>query len=75
MTQAVDIAIVGAGMVGAALATGLGQAGLTVAVIDRAPAPAFDPDATSWDERFEQSAAGQNITAKSSFARTRNLKH
>jgi len=45
MTQAVDIVIVGAGMVGAALATGLGRAGLAVAVIDQTPAPEFAPDA------------------------------
>ena len=57
MTQAVDIAIVGAGMVGAALATGLGQAGLTVAVIDRAPAPAFDPEAAP-DLRVSALSAG-----------------
>lgn len=45
MTQAVDIAIVGAGMVGAALATGLGQAGLEMAVIDQTPVPDFVPEA------------------------------
>lgn len=40
MTQKLDIVVVGAGMVGAALATGLGQAGLRVALVDQAPAPA-----------------------------------
>ncbi|WP_372986245.1 FAD-dependent monooxygenase [Marinobacter sp.] len=45
MTQAFDIVIVGAGMVGAALATGLGREGLSVAVIDRASAPPFKPEA------------------------------
>ncbi|MCG7198158.1 FAD-dependent monooxygenase [Marinobacter pelagius] len=44
MTQAFDIVIVGAGMVGAALATGLGREGLSVAVIDRAAAPAYHPE-------------------------------
>ncbi|SFR47386.1 2-octaprenyl-3-methyl-6-methoxy-1,4-benzoquinol hydroxylase [Marinobacter gudaonensis] len=44
MTQAFDIVVVGAGMVGAALATGLGQAGFSVAVVDRAPPPSFNPD-------------------------------
>ncbi|MBW4934725.1 FAD-dependent monooxygenase [Marinobacter sp. F4206] len=44
MTQAFDIVVIGAGMVGAALATGLGQDGFRVAVIDRSPAPAFAPD-------------------------------
>lgn len=44
MTQAFDIVIVGAGMVGAALATGLGREGLSVAVIDRTEAPEFDPE-------------------------------
>ena len=42
MTQAFDIVIVGAGMVGAALATGLGREGFSVAMVDRAPAPKFD---------------------------------
>jgi 2-octaprenyl-3-methyl-6-methoxy-1,4-benzoquinol hydroxylase len=36
MTQAFDAVIVGAGMVGAALATGLGRSGFTVALIDQA---------------------------------------
>ncbi|MGO1460904.1 MAG: FAD-dependent monooxygenase [Marinobacter sp.] len=45
MTQAFDIVIVGAGMVGAALATGLGREGFHVAMVDRAPAPTFDPEA------------------------------
>lgn len=42
MTQAFDIVIVGAGMVGAALATGLGRSGFSVALIDRGSAPEFD---------------------------------
>jgi 3-demethoxyubiquinol 3-hydroxylase len=41
MTQAFDIVIVGAGMVGAALATGLGQSGFTVALIDQAEPAEF----------------------------------
>ena len=44
MTQAFDIVVVGAGMVGAALATGLGQNGFSVALVDRAPPPVFNPD-------------------------------
>ncbi|MGQ7273542.1 FAD-dependent oxidoreductase [Marinobacter sp. V034] len=44
MTQSFDVIIVGAGMVGAALANGLAQAGLTVALLDReTPAP-FAPE-------------------------------
>ena len=39
MTQVFDIVVVGAGMVGAALATGLGQNGFRVALVDRAPPP------------------------------------
>lgn len=39
MTQAFDIVIVGAGMVGAALATGLGRSGFRVALVDRGSAP------------------------------------
>lgn len=42
MNQAFDIIIVGAGMVGAALATGLGQQGIRVALIDKAEPNAFD---------------------------------
>lgn len=43
MTQhAYDIAIVGAGMVGAAIACGLGPTGLRIAILDRTPPPAFD---------------------------------
>ncbi|MBS3803758.1 MAG: FAD-dependent monooxygenase [Oleiphilaceae bacterium] len=41
MTQQVDIVVVGAGMVGAALATGLGQAGFTLALVDRDHEPEF----------------------------------
>ncbi|WP_404365418.1 FAD-dependent monooxygenase [Marinobacter sp.] len=44
MTQQTDIVIVGAGMVGAALATGLGQAGFRVALVDRESEPGFDPE-------------------------------
>lgn len=43
MTQAFDIVVVGAGMVGAALAAGLGQNGLRVALVDKQTAPEFDP--------------------------------
>ncbi|MBZ2169285.1 FAD-dependent monooxygenase [Marinobacter sp. F4216] len=57
MTHAYDIAVVGAGMVGAALATGLAQDGFTVALIDRAPAPEFAPDAAP-DIRVSALSAG-----------------
>jgi len=57
MTQAFDIVVVGAGMVGAALATGLGQNGFRVALIDRAPPPAFDPDSAP-DIRVSALSAG-----------------
>ncbi|UZE95702.1 FAD-dependent monooxygenase [Alkalimarinus alittae] len=47
MTQnAYDIAIVGAGMVGAAIACGLGPTGLRIAILDRTPPPAFDANQT-----------------------------
>ncbi|WP_273205448.1 FAD-dependent monooxygenase [Marinobacter subterrani] len=57
MTQAFDIVVVGAGMVGAALATGLGQAGFSVALVDRAPPPVFDPQASP-DIRVSALSAG-----------------
>ena len=57
MTQAFDIVVVGAGMVGAALATGLGRDGFTVAVVDRAPAPEFAPDSAP-DIRVSALSAG-----------------
>ena len=57
MTQAYDIVVVGAGMVGAALATGLGQNGFRVALVDRAPPPAFDPDSAP-DIRVSALSAG-----------------
>ncbi len=57
MTQAFDIILVGAGMVGAALATGLGQDGFRVAVIERTGAPDFDPAATP-DIRVSALSAG-----------------
>ena len=57
MTQAFDIVVVGAGMVGATLATGLGQNGFRVALVDRAPPPAFDPDSAP-DIRVSALSAG-----------------
>lgn len=42
MTQAFDVVIVGAGMVGAALATGLGRSGFRVGLVDQGAAPSFD---------------------------------
>lgn len=44
MTQTFDTIIVGAGMVGAALATGLGQQGIRVALIDQASPAPYQPD-------------------------------
>lgn len=56
-TKHFDVIIVGAGMVGAALANGLGRAGLTVALLDRqAPRP-FDPAAAP-DLRVSALSAG-----------------
>ena len=57
MTQAFDIVVVGAGMVGAALATGLGQNGFRVALVDKAPPPVFDPG-SSPDIRVSALSAG-----------------
>ncbi|WP_436876136.1 3-demethoxyubiquinol 3-hydroxylase [Siccibacter turicensis] len=41
--QPIDVAVVGGGMVGAAAALGLAQQGFSVAVIEHAEPPAFDP--------------------------------
>ncbi|MBN6359572.1 FAD-dependent oxidoreductase, partial [Escherichia coli] len=38
-----DVAIVGGGMVGGALALGLAQQGFTVTVLEKVAPPAFDP--------------------------------
>ena len=47
-----DVAIVGAGLVGLALAAALAKGGLSVAVIDRAPVAAATPvDDAEWDAR------------------------
>lgn len=40
-----DVAVIGGGMVGGALALGLAQNGFSVVVLDKAPPPAFDPSA------------------------------
>ncbi|ADP99147.1 FAD-dependent monooxygenase [Marinobacter adhaerens] len=57
MTQVFDIVVVGAGMVGAALATGLGQNGFRVALVDRAQPPDFDPESAP-DIRVSALSAG-----------------
>ena len=41
--HATDVAIVGGGMVGGALALGLAQQGFTVTVLEKTAPPAFDP--------------------------------
>lgn len=57
MTQPFDIVIAGAGMVGAALAVGLGQSGFRVALVDRDQAPDFYPSASP-DIRVSALSAG-----------------
>lgn len=57
MTHEFDIVVVGAGMVGAALASGLGQSGFSVALVDRAEVPVFDPQAAP-DLRVSALSAG-----------------
>lgn len=57
MTQAFDTIIVGAGMVGAALATGLGQQGIKVCLIDKATPFDFDHHASP-DIRVSALSAG-----------------
>lgn len=46
MKQQVDVAIVGGGMVGAALASGLAQQGFTIAVLEQQAPADFDPAST-----------------------------
>lgn len=50
-----DVAIVGGGMVGGALALGLAQQGFTVTVLEKVAPPAFDP-ASAPDVRIRRSA-------------------
>ncbi|MBN8239564.1 FAD-dependent monooxygenase [Marinobacter nauticus] len=57
MTQTFDTIIVGAGMVGAALATGLGQQGIRVALIDQASPAPYQPDSRP-DIRVSALSAG-----------------
>ena len=58
MTQEFDIIITGGGMVGAALATGLGQQGHKVALIDLAEPARFDPQSPP-DIRVSALSAGR----------------
>ena len=51
-----DVAVIGGGMVGGALALGLAQNGFSVVVLDKAPPPAFDPTAQP-DVRISASSA------------------
>ena len=46
-----DVVIAGAGLVGLALAPALARAGLEVALVDRAPVAAPEPDPATWDAR------------------------
>ncbi len=45
-TKQYDIAIIGAGMVGTAIACGLGRTGLRIAILDKAEPTPFDPEKT-----------------------------
>jgi len=49
--QRFDVVIAGAGLPGLALAPALARAGLTVALADRLPIAAPEPDEASWDAR------------------------
>jgi ubiquinone biosynthesis UbiH/UbiF/VisC/COQ6 family hydroxylase len=49
--QRFDVVIAGAGLVGLALAPALARSGLSVALVDRAPIAAPDPDPSTWDAR------------------------
>jgi len=49
--QRYDVVIAGAGLVGLALAPALARAGLSVALVDRAPIAAPEPDPATWDAR------------------------
>ena len=57
MTQAFDVVIVGAGMVGAALATGLGRSGFRVGLVDQGARPSYD-SGQSPDIRVSALSAG-----------------
>ncbi len=50
-TRTYDVVIAGAGLVGLSLAPALARAGLSVALVDRAPVAAPDPDPATWDSR------------------------
>lgn len=59
-----DVMIVGAGMVGAALALALGKAGLSVLIIDQTPPAPFDPAAAP-DLRVSALSAGSEAFLRS----------
>jgi 2-octaprenylphenol hydroxylase len=50
-TTQYDVVVAGAGLVGMALAPALARSGLAVALVDRAPIAAPEPDPDSWDAR------------------------
>ena len=49
--QRYDVVVAGAGLVGLALAPALARTGLSVALVDRAPIAAPEPDPAAWDPR------------------------
>ena len=49
--QRYDVIVAGAGLVGLALAPALARSGLSVALVDRAPIAAPEPDPATWDPR------------------------
>ena len=46
-----DVAIIGGGLVGLSLASGLAGSGLSLALVDRTPPPPAEPEPGGWDAR------------------------
>lgn len=59
-----DVAVVGAGAVGAALSLALARGGFRVALVERSEPPAFDPDAEVDLRVFALSPASRNLLAR-----------